>query len=88
MTDQRRLATSFYQIGPHLASCTYDTHFLREGKPALPPFASASTLRLTDDGWRAVSLMSSIPQARSWFREHAVTVEDDMGAGAAAGAGR
>ena len=77
ISDQRRMATSFYQIGPQLASCTYDTTFLREGKPALPPFASAVTLRLTEGGWRAVSLMSSIPQARSWFRDHAVEAEDD-----------
>ena len=75
VTEHRRVATSFFEIGPALASCTYETLYLRNGSPVVPPFSSASTLRLIDGGWRVVSLMSSIPQARSWFQRHAIDVE-------------
>ena len=72
VTDQVRMATSFYQIGPTLAACTYDTYLFRDGQRVIDPFASATTLRLQDGRWQVVSLMSAIPHARSWFREHAV----------------
>ena len=74
--EQRRIATSFYQIGPKLAACTYDTHLLREGKRVIEPYASSSTLRCEDDRWRVVSIMSAIPHGRSWFKEHAIRADD------------
>lgn len=72
VTDQVRVATSFYQIGPTLAACTYDTHLFRGGQRVIEPFASATTLRQHDGRWQVVSVMSAIPHARSWFREHAI----------------
>lgn len=72
VTHQIRVATSFYQIGPSLAACTYDTHLFRGGQRVIEPFASATTLRQHDGRWQVVSLMSAIPHARSWFRDHAI----------------
>ena len=76
ITDMSRVATSFYQIGPNLAACTYDTHLLREGKRAIEPYASSTTLRNEDGRWRVVSIMSAIPHGRSWFKEHAIRADD------------
>ena len=72
VTDHARVATSFYQIGPNLASCTYDTYLMRDGERVIEPYASSSTLRLDDGRWKVVSIMSALPHARSWFDEHSI----------------
>ena len=72
VTDMIRVATSFYQIGPSLAACTYDTYLFRNGQRVIEPFASATTLRQNNGRWQVVSLMSAIPHAPSWFDEHAL----------------
>ena len=77
VTHQRRVATSFYEIGPALAAGTYDTHLFRGEERVIEPFAASTTLRHEeDDRWKVVSLMSAIPHARSWFRQHAIAASD------------
>ncbi len=77
VTDHVRVATSFYQIGPNLAACTYDTYLFRDGTRVIEPYASSSTLRFEEGRWRVVSIMSALPHARSWFDDHAIARAKD-----------
>lgn len=64
VTEFLRVVESAVVSDDGLVSGRYVTHILRDGQPIVPPIGSRIGLRLEDDRWRAVSIASSLTNAR------------------------